>query len=220
MKHKAKFALSLLFITPLLMSNSPAPYPSTDRYEELDVTYTLLDRVDIGDGALGYRYQLDALNTGELYANTRSWNIKIKEGYLSMNPEGLLFDDEAIIPKESKTYYVTLSIELEPEDDTWITNAFSVVDEDVTFANYSIERVQDKKYKLKADISGLGDYYYCALVEVTYNEERYAFSVYLNNTDSLISTFEELELDKLSIDKITAFRSSYQKYKMFGCSHR
>ena len=209
-KNRAKL-LSLLLFTPLLMANSPAPMPTTRNYEDFSVNCTLLS-----ESENNYRYQLEITNNGEEYISVfyhYGFRLNNRSVYYS-EAEGKLFDSEMIIPHQTKTYIIQTYDPLNLDgEQRWSTEIYDMKDENVTFANYSLVKTSNNKYSLKSDIEGEGDYYYAGIIEVTYDGVDYAFEVDLDRGDPYVFTNEELDLTKLTINKITAYRSSYNTYK-------
>ena len=209
-KNKIKMLPLFLFV-PLLMANSPAPMPTTRDYEDFTVNCTLLS-----ESENNYRYQLEITNNGEEYISVfYHYGIRLNDrGIYYENIEGKLFDSEMIIPHQTKTYvaqtYEPLNLDGEQH---WSTEIYDMKDENVTFANYLLIKTSNNKYSLKSDIEGEGDYYYAGIIEVTYDGVDYAFEVDLDRGDPYVFTNEELDLTKLTINKITAYRSSYNTYK-------
>ena len=216
MKISLKRALTLLLVTPFLMANSPAPMPTEVEYSDISVSCELLDHVVDGE----WTYQMTITNNGELYARLNSYNYFRLNGYYAsvwIDDQSLLFDQEVLPPGQTKTvkavsYY---ELDLHPESDEWSVYASDVVDTDVTFENPIIAKKDPTRYELTVDIKGRGDYYYSAILDLTYQGERYAVEVDIDVYPpyTFYTLDKELNLDELTINKITAFRSSYQTYR-------
>ena len=196
--------LSILLLTPFLMANSPSPYPHTEIYRELKVEYSFK-----GVDRDGYHYQLDVTNTGEYYS-TLDFYPDARNG----TTKRLLFGgNEMLAPGDTKSYEYISNNKLNDVAE-WHSSAYptSSIAENVTFANARLEKTGYANYEFKADISGLEDHYYIAIVDVTYKGTDYAFEVWLSGTDR-IETNENLDLTELTINRVTAYQSEYAKYK-------
>ena len=216
MKISLKRAATLLLITPFLMANSPAPMPTEIDYDEISVHCELLDHAADGE----WTYQMTITNNGELYARLNSYNyFKLNGQYASVwvNEQSLLFDQEVLPPGQTKTIKVFSydELDLHPDTDRWSVYASDLVDLDVTFENPIITKLDPTRYQLEMDIKGRGDYYYSAILDMTYQGERHAVEVDIDVYPpyTFYTLDKELNLNELSIDKITAFRSSYQTYR-------
>ena|GEM_PF-5253262 len=216
MKISLKRAATLLLITPFLMANSPAPMPTEIDYDEISVHCELLDHAADGE----WTYQMTITNNGELYARLNSYNyFKLNDQYASVwiDDQSLLFDQEVLPPGHTKTVQAISynELDLHPETDVWSVYASDLVDLDVTFENPVITKVNPTQYQLEMKINGRGDYYYSAVVDLTYQGEPYAVEIDIDRYPpyAFYTIDQELDLNALSIQKITAFRSSYQTYR-------
>ena len=209
---KRIFVLPFLCLAPLIMANSPAPMPSDEPYADINVNCTY-----VGEDGNFFKYQIDLENIGEKYTGIDSPNgLSIDHHYFYIiNIEGQLFNNELVSPHSSKSYVVTTDTKYTIDAETeWYAWTYSIIDEDVTFNNPSINKVGNLSYQLKADDTQFGDYYYDIVVEIDYDGVNYAFSIDNHYSNDLtFHTTEDIDLNKISITKITAFRSSYHKYK-------
>ena len=213
MKH-FKTLFSVMMTMPLLMANSPAPFPNYEKYSSLEVQVQKV--VDLVDDT--YRFQLDIKNVGENYAFLPYKQIecasKNKGSYYFEAYRQSLFDNEAIAPGKTKVFFVETFAELDKleEPTTWYLSAYSLPDTNVTFSNYSVKKINKKEYQLSYKADGLGDYYYAYIIDATYKEKEYSF-VLDQYGSSRFYTTEELDLDKLTISGMHAYRTSYNTYK-------
>ena len=208
MNNKKRFLLPLLFVTPLLMGNSPAPFPTDEEYGNIDVTCSFIKEVE-----KGYQYQIIMNNNGDSYASLSDLRQNGRHIYQSQ-VDGLLSLSEYLSPSNSKTYTIVTDYQLNIQDeDVWSTTTFAIKDEGVTFKNSSIVKSGDLGLKLKSDISGLEDHYYSAIVDFDYEGTNYALEFHLKSSQTVYIN-EDIDVSKITINKITAFRSSYHTYKV------
>ena len=190
------------------MGNSPAPFPTEEEYSDIEVTCTY-----VGEVERGYQYQVVMNNNGDSYASfvdLRQNGYRIYKSQI----DGLLSSNEFLSPSNSKTYsFVSDSKLTLKNEDVWSTTTFSIKDENVTFANSSIQKDGEKALKLQSDISGLEDHYYSAIVDFDYEGNNYALEFHLKSSQTVYVN-EDLDVSKITINKITAYRSSYHVYKV------
>lgn len=198
----------LLLLSPLLMANSPAPQPSMEIYGDIEVTATY-----VGLSGESYKYELQIHNVGAFHAMCSPYSyLSLNGEYTYGDFENGIFEDELIAPGQTATKYFLSSKELtlNPSEDHWFMYCYNQVDENVTFNNLSVSKVEDKKYKVNGDIKGIGDYYYSYAFDVTYDGVDYSFDSHFK--DFQFDTYEDLDLSKLTIKKATAYRSGYKTY--------
>lgn len=209
---KKQLLLPLLCLSPLLMANSPAPMPSDEPYDDINVNCTYL-----GEDGDFFRYQIDLENKGDKYTGIKTPNGLAVDGhyFYIRNIEGQLFNNELVSPHTSKSYIVTTDTKYTIDDEMkWYSWTYSFIDEEVTFNNPTFKKVSNLTYQLKTDDTQFGDYYYNVVVEIDYEGINYAFSIDDHySKDLTFHTTEDIDLNKINITKITAFRSSYTRYK-------
>ena len=209
-----KTLLPIIMMAPLLMANSPAPFPNYEEYSSVEVQAQKL--ADLADNTS--RFQLDIKNVGENYAFLPYKQIECaskKNGsYYFEAYRQSLFDNEAIAPGKTQVYFVETFVELDKleEPTTWYLSAYSLQDTNVTFSNFNVTKIDKKQYQLSYKADGLGDYYYAYIIDATYKEKEYSFVLDFYGS-SYFYTAEELDLDKLTISGIHAYRTSYNTYK-------
>lgn len=205
----------------MLTANSPAPYPTIEPYYGVEVTGSKTDRTNtagetmysvtvtnVGDRCIVNKSSISGHPTNSVsHTNSFGW------GYYT----GSIFDNWAIVPGQSVSF-TTPILGNEIEDFSkysWSTNTYNLECPNVTIENMSISQEPGfRTYKLNGKISNLEDYYYAAIIEVTYKNKDYAFEVSINKSSSRrITVKEELDLSKLTINKATVYRSSYNTYK-------
>lgn len=202
--------LPFLFLAPLLMANSPAPFPQQDEYESIEVNYSLIE--NLSDGS--YRYDVEISNYGDYYCVLN--NIESNHEYDKRlhNFGGQIFENEMIAPHYIKNYSAIVNSKLDSDlsNEHWTSYCYANKDENVIFDNVSIKQKSENEYKLSATIKNKGDYYYFAIVDASYYGERVSFYVSMNG-DMTFATYEELNLNNFVINNVFAVRSSYNTYK-------
>lgn len=210
-----KIFVPLLLLTPLLVANSPAPSPTEKDYDNIAVTTTFLSQDEYNN----YHYRLKVENIGEEYAGMfhyggfRFANTTV----YPLDESDFLFDNEMISPHKSKVLevYSTSQLDLDNDKFKWVTWAFDNPDADVTFSdNPTIKLLDDKRYEMEVDIKNMGDYYYAVVAEVDYDGVNYAF--YFSSDSKIFRTNQDLDLSRITITKLSAYRSSYNRYHFLG----
>ena len=210
MKQNKIALLSLLAVSPLFLANSPAPYATVEDYTDISVVCNSVTEV-----SNGYAYDLSVTNTGDYYALLNQGMI-INDRYFYGDVEEELFFEEAIAPKQSKTFkYVSTEKYEDLENAKWAMRAFTYLDSGITFSDLSIEYQGNKMYAINGKGKGDGDYYYCCIMELTYEDTTYYVSSKLNFNKKLayFTTTQEIDASKITLKQITAYRSVYNTYK-------
>ena len=214
MKNK-KALLSLMCVAPLLMANSPAPYPTRETYKDIDVTITKVE--DLVDNTT--RYQLEIENTGKLYGIIDYNYIDLSYGDTGSTSLYIhrqsLFNDELLAPGQSKVYLTETPFKLDKiESPKWSISTYAYPDENVTFSNFVVTESKSTGYYITYDVKNLGDYYYTYIVDITYDGADYSFEV--SDSSNYFYSVQKLDLSKLQVKSMHAFRSSYNTYKGGG----
>ena len=200
------------------MANSPRPYATEKEYDDIETNITLLS-----DTNGYYRYQLDVKNSGDVHLFTysngnASFKVIFEEGHI-INPYypdlvDRLFESQTLAPGQSGSYIITETTPLDLEKVKRVAaTGFEFKDEGVTYSNIAVEKADegDKTYKITGKFSKFGDYYYAGVADVKYDGKDYSFA--FSKDYKAFKTKEEIDLDKLTIEKITFYRSSYNTYK-------
>ena len=215
--RKAKNLALLLPILPFLMATAalPSPTASIEKYGDISINGTYLGPDSEFDPKM-YQYELDIENIGSDYA-LPSFTHEYSKIYLYLNgfSDSYLFSNHLVAPGE----HVKFKVKTDKSDniDDWskfdiALYSYSIIDEDVSFQNLSFEKTKYGNcyyYVLKGKIEHLSNYYYDLVFDVVYKNEKYSFSY--NLYQNRMSVSEELELDKLEIKSVKAYRSSYKK---------
>lgn len=205
-----KLLLTLAF-APLVMANSPAPMPAMTNYDDIDVSYTFIER---GEDSL--IYDMTITNKGNSFAlvsdHLKSVNPSKYYGYI----KGDVFRDECLAPHQTKTFKFLSYDPIEDfiqDDTTWSTCCYNTLDENVSWSNPVIEQ-NTACYTLKADFKNFGDYYYSAIVELLYEDAVYYIDAPYNNKKYLCLYMEkDINPNDIEVRNITFFRSLYETYK-------
>lgn len=224
MKKRKKALLTSILVLPLLISNAPpAEYPETDYdYESFLVSCVHDGTYEVADNYTKEKYLITIENQGDRYPEISSDLILNGHHISSFEWKDKLFYYEKVPSGETKTYSLIAEEKLPLNDDgedVWKFSSYSIVDENVSFSDYSIKKSDEneKLYEIASTIEGLDDYEYAAIVDVTYKGVRYAFGTDISYSGKLGSfrTFEELDLSELTIDSIKAYRSYGKRYNWF-----
>lgn len=218
---KNKLLIPLLMLCPMLMANSPAPYPTLETYYGLQVTGSNTGRTNTAGETL---YDITVNNVGDrniiplssvtgqlhnsiTYSHSFSWN------YYTAN----IFEKWAIAPGNSVSFTTPIygNTISDFSQYTWYVSTYYIECPNITIENMALSKEAGfHTYKLNGNVSNLDDYYYSAIVEVVYKGENLAFEASITKGSSrVVKTKEELDLSKLEIKKATVYRSSYNTYK-------
>ena len=211
---KRRLYLGLLTL-PLLMANSPMPYPNNQYYRSIETSFTALPSY-----SEKYRYSMEVKNTGEFYLYThndsnQSFTISqsgetiFQKNYMKM--DNAIFETQTLKPGSTATYTIELDKTLDEEKSIEVvTLAFELEDMNPTYSEPKVVKDSGNWYKIDTKFSHLGDYYYAIVIDAKYQDKDYSFVV----TDSKkFKVNQELDLTKFSIEGMTFYRSSYKTYK-------
>ena len=211
MKAKNFKLLLILAFAPLLMANSPAPMPTIRNYDDIDVSYTFIEKSE--DSLL---YDMTITNKGSSFALVSNYLKSINPSRYFGHIKGDVFRDECLAPNQTKTFKFLAYDPIEDfiqDDTTWSTYCYNTLNDNITWSNPVIEK-NTAYYTLKADFKNLGDYYYSAIVELLYEDEVYYIDAPYNNKKHLCLYMEkDIDPNDIEIRNITFFRSSYETYK-------
>lgn len=211
MKAKNFKLLPILAFVPLCMANSPVIRPSTANYDDIDISYTFIERVN--DSLI---YDMTITNKGDsfalLYGHLRSVNPYKNYGGI----RGDVFTDECLAPHQTKTFKFLTDDPIEDfirDDTTWSTDCYDILDENVSWSNPFIEQ-DTYYYTLKADFKNIGDYHYSTIVELLYEGDVYYVDAPCNNRKYLRLNMEkDINPNDIEVRNITFFKSSRETYK-------
>ena len=211
MKAKNFKLLPILVFAPLLMANSPAPMPTIANYDDIDVSYTFIER---GEDSL--IYDMTITNKGSSFAlvsdSLKTVNPSRYYGYIKND----VFRDECLAPQQTKTFKFLSYDPIEDfiqDDTTWSTYCYDTLDENISWSNPVIEQ-NTAYYTIKADFKNFGDYYYSAIVELLYEDEIYYIDAPCNNKKYLCLYMEkDINPNDIEVRNITFFRRSYKTSK-------
>ena len=205
----------------MLMANSPAPYANLDYYYGVQVSGTKTDNQTVEGEDL---YDITVTNVGErsiinkssISGNTPSGTypaVSFDWSYYTSN----IFSNWAIAPGMSVSFSTPMYGRSNVRDFSeynWRCKAYDIECPSLIFENLALEKTDTHQYVLNGEISNLDDYYYNAIVEVTYKEVDYAFEVAVEKgSKRTVDTKEDLDLSQLIIKKATIYRSTYPVYK-------
>ena len=90
-------------------------------------------------------------------------------------------------------------------------SVLTLLDENIQPKNCNISHVENNTYVLNGDFGDLSHYYYEGIVDLTYEGKEYSIHIDLDRTKKF-TTSKALDLTKLTINKVSAYRSSYNRY--------
>lgn len=194
---------------PFLMANSPAPFPTSAEYYDINVAYSFVGKEDND-----YLYDLTITNTGNEYA--------LISQYLGANYSGIYgtiecdaFRNECLAPNQTKTYKYVADGNFDNivnEEITWHTYYYSIKENNITWSNVSIQK-GSSYYVIKGDFKNVGDYYYSSIVELVYQDETYYIDARYSDKSLRLYVEQDINPNNIEIKNITFYQSSYQTYK-------
>jgi len=219
MKKGNKSLLTLVLLFPLLTAFSPTPpslcvEPSRTKYEDVEVTSEYVDTVDDHQ-----QYKVTFTNTGNDYAIVPDYGVglhnEIREyAYLNRG----LFGSEAVPAGETRTYFYRSQAN-EPcnlENFTWLFYKYDLIAEEVTISDCFFKYYGGNYYTLSGSLTGIDEYVYYAMIDITYDGVRYAFYSEIvkswkngEKTRKIagFETNETLDMAKIALNKVTVYRS-------------
>ena len=216
--RKTKNLALLLPVLPFLMATAalPSPTASIEKYKDISISGTYLGTTSRID-PIEYQYELDVENIGSENA-ILSFIYEYGTIYLDFSGynNSHLFSEQMLAPGGHEK--IKVKTDKSATIDDWSKYGiylfcYSNVDEDVTFKDLSFKKTKYDNgyyfYTLEGTINNLSDFYYDLVFDVTYKDEAYSFSYNLHY--NVMTVREELELDKLEITSVKAYRSSYKK---------
>ncbi|MBO5577615.1 MAG: hypothetical protein J5955_00665 [Bacilli bacterium] len=205
--NKVKY-LAPLFLFPLLLANSPAPFPEHGHYKDIEVAYSFVS--ESGD----YRkYDLTITNTGESFALIHRGLFTDNDWHFYDVTDNNIFETECVGSGKTKVFQLTTKAVLENEIEAttkWETVYYPIVDNGVSYTNPNVT-VDNGDCVIKANFKNVGDYYYAAVVELKYQSETYFVDSKYNGS-LRFSIGQDLNPSDVEIQNITFFRSSYHVY--------
>lgn len=213
MKNNRKFLLPLLFLTPLLLGNSPAPIVYPDEYEDFSCSfYSKEPTTDIyGDNVYKYTFKVDNIGAGYIehiyVSNAENTFWGTGEGDRSIFGYSLVCPDESgYLSFTSNKDYDAASAEF-----SYQCFAYQKFVTGVTFHPTSVrhEVINGQHYyyaifETNVDIEGDRKHEYGAIATITYQDVKYVshFDVNKNSEFFICASDEELELSKLNVDQL------------------
>ena len=214
MKKYAFRYLPLLMMSPLLMANSPAPLPAKTLYSDIEVVCEYKGVIDTGHSV----YDVTVKNTGDGFALVNNSLYSENNGeHLSMKLSSSLFKNEIVGPGGCKqfTFATKKTGDFTNPTNVWQTETYAQKDESASFTNFEVSKISERDYRIDFNSKKLGDYYYSVVVEYEYDGQTYYTDNSFSKNGKSLSfyTQTDLDLDKLEVKNITAYRSNYKTYK-------
>ncbi len=214
MKKNVLKYLPLLMMSPLLVANSPAPYPSSSCYDDIKVDCKFDAMWD-----LGRHYNVTIENTGDNY-------VLLSEGFyedggLHFSTSISPFKKGVIAPHKTiaSGFVSKTEDDFEDENIVWHAHVYDVKDENATFSDFAVKESRQNSYSITFKSKGVGDYYYALIVGLEYDGEEYFiecdYSAKSKNSSGF-NTYNPIDLDKLEVKSVAAYRSNYKANKGWG----
>ena len=203
----------LLMMMPLCMANSPAPKKVTTSYDNVDiyVNYVGVDEKKKTENNVCYEIEVKNVGSKHIAPFTTVPFVASDNGRvynLDLEPVNPVFSEQSIGPGKSEKYY------------TYVSSGFSFAQRfDARFSTYYYELPDVKfngaeikedykkanQYVLKVDNEQIPRYNLALFIDVTYKGVDKSFYMYFNTTNRTFRTEEKLDLDQLTIKKISAY---------------
>ena len=201
----------LLMMLPMMMANSPAPKPVTRDYQDVDiyVNYVGVDENIKGKNNVCYEVEIKNAGKGYIAPFTYAY-FKSSDGGATLNLEqtNQIFTNQTIAPGKAEKYhtYVPQSFDFAKRYDVTF-QAYTYPMEDVDFSGAVIKEDYKKsnQYVLKVDNDKVSSVNTALFIDVTYDGVDMCFYMFFNANNRTFTTNEKLDLDKLKINKITAY---------------
>ena len=216
MKNTFKKALILLPVLPFLMAVSTDNEVYARSYKDYELTYV---REDVVGSYSYFYYTLN--NKGAGYIS----EVKLtNEGYTSYNlNENNLFKDMVYAPGENNEVCFKIYKGLnKPEVPKSTAKGYADFDTGLTIEGTKSVTLKSKGYdyyQYKVDLSLNGernkDYHYGVILKVTYDEQAYYIKLD-DNKELCITTEEEIDITKLTVDSAVAIKSSEHSSDSYG----
>lgn len=204
----------LLMLLPACMANSAKPTKKyTKNYDNVDiyVNYVGVDENRKTENNVCYEIEVKNVGSSHIAPVTtvpfRS-DSESRIYYLDLEAINPIFSEQSIAPGQSAKYhtYVNDKFSFEQRFDAVFTTYIHEV-EDCNFDGAVIKEDYKKanQYVLKVDNNKIPDTNMALFIDVTYKGEENSFYMYFNPKHRTFTTNEKLDLDQLTINKITAF---------------
>ena len=220
MKKGRKSLLSLVLVFPFLTA-----FSHTAALEEIVPSKAYYGDVEITSEYLGFsdnyqQHKVTIKNTGSKYALLPRSVYGMQNGHsIFASPQWELFYDEVIPAGETKSYVYLTQTEDSFDIETlrWDFYTYDLIAEEVTVSDCFFEASGNDYCLLKGSISGIGEYVYNAIIDVTYDEVHYAFdgrimksgeSEETSRSIASLTATKEFDSAKLTLNSVTVYRSS------------
>lgn len=169
---RTAFYFGLLSVFPLLLGNSPAPFPYPTNYE--DYTNTSFVKTAVPDG---FHYETTITNRGDGYIVVNELRVMVKSTSRHYYDEKVTFD--IIMPATTYSYSFTKDVDLDPLDLTLEVEAYTTFITDYSYSDVGAvtrEPYNDHYYiyAYLATISAPTTHYYDIMTIYEYQGETYA----------------------------------------------
>ena len=207
------------------MANSPAPKNVTKAYDNVDiyVNYVGVDSERKGNENVCYEIEVKNVGASHIAPFTTVPFVSGTSGKmynLNLEPVNPIFSEESIAPGQSGKYL------------TYVSNTFSFAQRyDAKFTTYAYKENVDfngteikedykkaNQYVLRVDNDKIPELNLALFIDVTYKGEDKSFYMYFNGSHRTFTANEKLDLDQLTIKKITAYEE-VEKNRGSSCTN-
>ncbi len=195
-------ALVLLLFFPLLLANSPSPYPNPDIYQ--DYLATPLVKSSEGDK---FTYTTTITNTGDNYISVNSTTLINEEEDIWVYYSSKV--DDVILPSASYELKFTTREEFDPAKTVLRVEAFVELSDEYTYQNITNLRRRDKTenddyylYEYDVDINVETKNYYGIITVYDYDGQTYAGYNKFGLDDPLFLSDEAMEVEDITITDV------------------
>lgn len=222
MKNIKKALPILLVMVPLLMANSPSPYPYINEYK--DFSHTAIELVSSDADLQKYVYQTTITNDGDGYISLNyTYLYEYRELIASASEDYDLY----LAPTKTSLVNFTLNKEVAVIESLSVSCAgFSDYQLD-TFATYTNPSAFKKEgdgtygytYLIDAELEYDEDYTYSVLISYTYDETQYVTREgYISSDGSGVyfTNREDLDVSKMTLEEIIFVKGNQRSFIDLG----
>lgn len=205
--------LPLLMLMPVCMANSPAPKNVTKSYDNVDIYVNYVGVDSERNSNENVCYEIEVKNVGDSHIAPFTTASFIAESTgamynLNLEPVNPLFKEQSVAPGHSEKYltYVNNRFSFAQRFDAkFITYAYLQTDVNFNGAEIKEDFKKANQYVLKVDNDKIPEMNLALFIDVTYKGEDKSFYMYFNGNNRTFMANEKLDLNQLTIKKITAY---------------
>ena len=224
MNKRLKKTLLLLLATPMLMANSPAPHVEEETYDDFSYSYVSKTPLDeYYEGNQYYKYNFEVQNLGQGYISYAYIKHQNASSHSSLSSD---FGSMLLAPSKSDIFSLvtTSDIDFNSVKPTFECHGYKTFVENAFTSDKKEVRFEEDYYKyyyvdFDSEVPYESGYRYGIIIDFTYDGNDYSihqearyYNGYVEN--SILLYYGELELDvsKLTINKLLMTKSLYHSY--------